>query len=99
VRHDLEGSFHFAATDLIVVQELNGSAVPAVGKTVLREGISLRPAGRHQFRCRGESPDNVSYASVTRNFSTCFVFLLLTEQFLFVVIGLQNACGLNAPPR
>jgi hypothetical protein len=49
----------------------------------------------------GESPDNISDASVARNFSTCFVFLLLTEQILLVVIviGLQNACGVNAPPR
>jgi hypothetical protein len=36
VRHDLERGVHVAATDLIVVQELNGSAVPAVGVTVRR---------------------------------------------------------------
>jgi hypothetical protein len=62
-------------------------------------GISLRGVGRPVPLPGGESPDIVSYASVTRNFSTGFVFLLLTEQFLFVVIGPKNACGLNAPPR
>jgi hypothetical protein len=61
------------------------------------------PCGRQRrlrflFR-RVESPDNVSYASLTRNFSTCFVFLLLTEQFLFVVIGPPECVRLNAPPR
>jgi hypothetical protein len=34
VRHGLERAIHITATDLIVVQELNGSAVPAVGVTV-----------------------------------------------------------------
>jgi hypothetical protein len=62
-------------------------------------GISLRAAGAPAPLPGGESSDNVSYASITRNFSTCLVFLLLTQQFLFVVIGPQNACGLNAPPR
>jgi hypothetical protein len=59
VRHGLERAVHIAATDLIVVQELNGGAVPAVGVTVRRER-RWTPAGASSDTAPQSAPDSCS---------------------------------------